>query len=211
MFLPVNDRDLFDRSMNDFDQLSSTEKENLVSLLGTFEMYAVPTVSNITEVFIATARHLLLDKPAPLVEMMKRGIPSSQYECFWSTLTLPAIQLLFTQQLPTPAKVNNVIFAANEDAIRQDEQNCLYYLRQMVSGFDVDDLESFLRFISGSTVMPQKITVLFNKISGLARRPIAHTCSNTLELSTTYRSAQEMKREFKFILADPDCFKMDMI
>ena len=58
--------------------------------------------------------------------------------------------------------------------------------------------------------MPNTIGVTFNNLCGEIRRHIAHTCSNMLELSCTYGSVQELKREFMAILRDPQCFEMDM-
>ena len=57
---------------------------------------------------------------------------------------------------------------------------------------------------TGSSVCSvQRITIIFNSLSGLARRPISHTCSNTLELSTTYCTFPEFAAEFQAILTDP--------
>ena len=71
-------------------------------------------------------------------------------------------------------------------------------------------LTSFLHFITGSTVMPSVITVTFTNLVGALRSPVAHTCSNTLELPSTYVSLQDLKREFLAILRDPINFQMDI-
>ena len=65
-----------------------------------------------------------------------------------------------------------------------------------------NDLCNFLRFTTGSSVcIASKISVTFNSSSGLARRPIAHTCSNTLELSG-YVNYHDFSAEWHAILGD---------
>jgi len=44
--------------------------------------------------------------------------------------------------------------------------------------------------------------VQFNMLTGIARRPIAHTCSNLLELPATYSSYSDFVKEFKLVLSD---------
>jgi len=186
------------------------EKDNLLTMLGTFGMYCLPNTNNIREVLLNVARVRLVDSPAPFVDLIRRGIPDVHRELFWSVLTAANIQQLFMKQLPTGEKVKN-IFVTESQYLTQEEQNCLHYLRQYVTGLDSDDLSQFLRFVTGSSIMPNKITVTFCKMYGIARRPVAHTCSNTLELSSTYESYQELRRELKFWLADINSYRMDIV
>lgn len=76
-----------------------------------------------------------------------------------------------------------------------------------------DELRSFLRFVTGSSVCSAKsITIIFNNLQGLARRPIGHTSSNTLELPSSYLSHLEFITEFQAVLADEEySWKMDAI
>ena len=47
------------------------------------------------------------------------------------------------------------------------------------------------------------IDIVFNSLDGLARRPIRHTCSAILEISSTYASLPEFVAEFRAVLSDP--------
>ena len=63
------------------------------------------------------------------------------------------------------------------------------------------ELRLFLRFVTGASVcIAPKIEVTFNNLSGLARRPIAHTCDFNLELPTAYVNYEDFYGEFKAIL-----------
>jgi len=203
------DRALVDKALFDFNALSHTEHDNLLSVLGVYGMYAIPTCHNMENLICNIARHHLLDQPQPFLELMKSGIPHTQHEAFWSFLTVPSINYLFEQQLPTTEKVVSVLVAEQEH-LRQDEQNCFYFLRQFVDRLDQEELTAFLQFVTGSSVMPARISVIFNVLAGVMRRPIAHTCSNTLEISSTYSSLQEFKRELSSVLRDPLSFITDM-
>ena len=55
------------------------------------------------------------------------------------------------------------------------------------------------------------INVTFNKLSGLARRPISHTCTGTIELSSTYSSLPEFEAELKTVLHSEYSWTMDCI
>ena len=48
-----------------------------------------------------------------------------------------------------------------------------------------------------------------NSLSGLARRPIAHCCSCTLELSSEYDSYSDFTTESKMTLSDQSAFIMN--
>lgn len=210
MFLTDHDRALVDKSIADFNGLSSRDLDSLMSLLGTCGMFTIPRAGNIRQLMLTIARQQLIDLPAPLVDDMKLGIPSIHVDLFWSQLTLPAIEYIFVQQLPTPARVSDII-VPQDDHLRQEQLNVLYYLQQFVMSLDADDLAAFLHFVTGSTVMPDTLWVSFNTHSGELRRPMAHTCSNLLELSCTYASVQELTREFMAILRNPQCFEMTMV
>ena len=87
------------------------------------------------------------------------------------------------------------------------------YLHQFIGNMTNDELLTFLRFVTGSFVISvSSITVSFNHLDNLAHRPIAHTCSSTLELATTYKTYLDFEKEFQNVLADPYfSWRMDAI
>ena len=63
-----------------------------------------------------------------------------------------------------------------------------------------DELGNFLRYVTGSCVpVDEKILITFNRLSGISRKPIAHTCGFRLELPFTYLTCREFQ-EFKAVL-----------
>ena len=77
-----------------------------------------------------------------------------------------------------PAKVVGLL----SEVVTSNPKEVLSYLRQYIGNLRHDELQTFLRFVTGSPVCPLVIT--FNSQEGLSRRPVAHTCSFTLEIST---------------------------
>ena len=72
----------------------------------------------------------------------------------------------------------------------------------------------FLLFVTGSAVyLAKSIQVTFNNLSGLARRPVSHTCSCTLELPVSYKTRHEIISEFQEVLKEADviAWRMDAI
>ena len=90
--------------------------------------------------------------------------------------------------------VNNTLvchtaFLAADTTVCLDagEKRILQFLQQFIGNISNENVGHFLRFITGSSICPtNKIQITFNCASGFARRPTAHTCAFTVELSTDY-------------------------
>ena len=92
------------------------------------------------------------------------------------------------------------------------EASFFSYLMNFIGNMKRDDLRLFLRFVTGSSVMlAQKINVSFNNITGIARRPISHTCDCGLELSIAYSTFPEFEQEFYKILQHEYSWIMDAL
>ena len=204
---------VLDRSLADFSSLTIQEHDNLLTILGLYGMYTLLTVHNICQLVQSIARRQLLDKPMPFVELIKLGIPDVHRDVFWSLLTVPALTTSFNSSSLQHRKSRQSLCLRRSICTRINWTRCIScsILQQFVSRLDQDDLCAFLQFVTGSSVMPRQISVTFNTLAGEMCRPIAHTCANTLELSCTYSSYQEFKREFQAILLDPLNFQMDTV
>ena len=109
--------------------------------------------------------------------------------------------MLYLALCATPAKV----LALLEEPIETNlcQVRVMGYLQQFVGNMRNEEVRRFLRFTTGSSVIVVKrISIAFNNLSGLSRRPIAHTCGSALELPSTYVSYLDFEQEFNAILAD---------
>ena len=128
------------------------------------------------------------------------GIPK-EHQQFWASMTPTHLYALFRCTSVTPSKVLALL---EEPLFVNRAEAVVYgYLRRFIGNMSLEQVRVFLRFVSGSSVCTtQKLEMQFNGLSGLARRPIAHTCTCSLELPATYTSYPEFEQEFQRILSD---------
>ena len=87
----------------------------------------------------------------------------------------------------------------------QSQERVSEYLTTMIGNMKVNELRLFMRFVTGTSVcVTPTITITFNNLSGLARRPIAHTCDFSLELPIAYTNYDDFYSDFRGILAETD-------
>ena len=83
----------------------------------------------------------------------------------------------------------------------------------MIGNMQPLELRHFLRFVTGASVAP-KIEITFNSLSGLACRPIAHTCGFNLELSTAYTNYDDFYGDLKSVptsTSEESSWRMDAL
>ena len=210
LFLNPMERTIVQLALTKFSDLNDRQVKLLTDMFGAFGYQDIPRVGTIRLQIATIARNELVDKPAPLVALMRKGIPEHQFESFWSHLTIDDISTIMHAQMPTGQKVVDVL-NTGDAVLTQQQENAMYFLKSFILTADHEELAKFLWFVTGSTVQPLKIDILFQTMHGAARRPIAHTCSNTLELSDNYWSFQDMREEFRHVLSSPHSFEMNMI
>lgn len=93
------------------------------------------------------------------------------------------------------------------------EERISGYLLEMIGNMSNSHVQRFLRFTTGSSELTAKcLEVYFNRLSGFARTPIAHTCDCMLELPVSYTNYSDFHSEWMAILNDPElCWFMDSI
>ena len=92
---------------------------------------------------------------------------------------------IYSALTSSPAKVLKLL----EDAEGEDagQQRILSYLRQFIGSMNPDELRNFLGFTTGASIcISKKIDVMFNRLTGIACRPIAHICCPAIEVSVDY-------------------------
>lgn len=66
-------------------------------------------------------------------------------------------------------------------------------------------------FVTGRVSMPEKIIVSVHDVKGAARRQIAHTCSNSIGVGTSYSTQQEFDFEFNAFLKDETSLEYSIV
>lgn len=110
--------------------------------------------------------------------------------------------------IPTNLKVIALLKASPATAA---ETETVAHLKRFIRGLDEAKLTTFLRFTTAADVIvTDTLTISFIHSEGVQRRPIAHTCSCTLEVPSTYASFCELRGEFMAIL-NSDSWEMNIV
>ena len=188
---------------------SSSLQDELVSILASQGCRQIPNALNLRSLMVQAARYTLLIQPAAALSMLHSGVPK-QHASFWATMSLKKLLSVYQALSVSVSKILNLI---EEPFMSSSAQDKVYqYLRRFIGNMTQNELSAFLRFVTGSVVVSvPRITITFNSLQGIARRPISHTCSSTLELSTTYSSLPEFTSEFRSVLSDSYSWRMDAV
>ena len=116
---------------------------------------------------------------------------------------------------PTPKKVLKAVVASPKTP---PETEAHTMLKRYIRECDSKTLKNFLRFCTGSDLLvcdmdnktPKSIEISFNSLSGLQRRPVAHTCGRVLDIPTTYENYPEFRSEFNSVLSS-EVWAMDFV
>ena len=173
---------------------------SLLNILSRFQCRKVPEPSEIRQVLINIARFIFLTNPMSAISAINSAIPPAHVP-FWASKSPSDLHKLYQALTATPLKVLSLL---SEPIFLNTSQEIVFgYLQQFIGNMTQEQVKKFLRFVTGSAVCStHKIEVQFNSLSGMARRPIAHTCSNILELPATYLSYPEFAKEFRMVMSD---------
>ena len=188
--------------------ISQSQKVKVVSILSRFGSRQVPTLRSLPQQIADAARYEFLLKPSVALKEISSGIPDSHLK-FWSTITLKNFHVI---HLTSSASAEIVLDQLIEpDILDVNQERIFEYLRLYIGNMENCELRRFLCFVTGPSVCSSEgIRVSFNKLSGIERRPIGHTCSSLLELSSCYQSYEEFMQEFRAVLCLGD-WKLDAI
>jgi len=211
MFLDEIDRELVRQALQNFESLTSEQTNALMTIFERFDYGAVIKAETFMSNVTLMARNVVCIRPRPLLEKMRSGLPEEHLTHFWSRFHLNTLDVMFRALKPTPERVISRLRTTKEHRdLSRDERRVLGFLKDFIKEMTDLEVESFLHFLTGSKSTPrEKIMIEFTRTSGLQRRPIAHTCSNLMELPATYNSYGVFKTEFKNLLASDEAFTMN--
>lgn len=181
---------------------SKDMKAKLIDILSRYGGRVCPTPQTLRSQLLSIAKYEFQVKPMAAFCAIASGVPSNERP-FWQSHSLGELYSLYLALSATPEKELSLLeepFTTNEC-----EARVFGYLQQFIGSMRKEEVRQFLRFTTGSSaVIATHISVSFNNLSGLARRPIAHTCGCVLELPTAYVSYLDFEQEFNAILADSE-------
>ena len=184
--------------------------DDLIRFFSSHGCKQIPHPGNIKQLLCQTAQYTLLVKPAAALNMLHQGVPE-EHVPFWRAISVKQLYALYNAMTISTSKVLSLL--DEPSFCNAAEEEVWLFLRRFIGNMSVKELRSFLRFVSGSMVIcVQKILVIFNTTKGAGRCPVSHTCTSTLELSTSYSTLPEFEKEFRSVLTHPDfSWSMDFV
>ena len=204
LFITGEDREIFDFCLSDdFDP----ESKDILDFLSIYHCYKKPTKENIEKILFELAHQELVQKPryivncwAPILSMLK------VHAAFQTRQSLAD---LYESKRPTSRKIIKLLEAETQS---ECQKQSLDHLKRYVRSLEGKALERFLHFLTGSDVITcEQVTVEFNSLDGLQRRPVVHTCGPMLELPTTYDSYTDLAEEFTNIMRSEQAWSFDIV
>lgn len=203
-FLSENERASLEKALQ--GNIDETAEEDLLDVFSRMGSHCLSSKDNVRAAILTMAHKALLQEPKFIIDCFH----SSIHNAVPTLITKESIMELYESKRPTNKKVAQIIKPSTE-SLNPKEQTALNHLLRYVRSIDQRKLEIFLGFCTGSTMLcTDTIEVTFNRLYGLSRRPVAHTCGAVLELPCTYSSYPEFRQEFDSVLSG-DCFTMDIV
>lgn len=178
---------------------------DLLEMLSNYDCRRKVNSENIAAVIEEIAHKELIQKPQYIADCWKCIIsPLIPMFVNVTTLTEKYESLLLS--------ISKILSCLEANPVNDPERESLKFLKKFIKGLDTSQkLSNFVRFVSGSELMLfAAIQIEFTDLSGLGRRPIAHTCNTVLQLPSTYQSFPELREEFSSILSS-DNWEMDVV
>ncbi|XP_031329679.1 uncharacterized protein LOC116181908 isoform X3 [Photinus pyralis] len=209
LLLTIAERKLVKKALHSFTELSEAEIGRLTSLFSTNNMLDIPRECDIEEQIITIAEKVIIKDTAELYAEMRVGLQPRILE-FLNNVPLDDIIQIWSSKQPTAEKVMNVLKLTVEHPNNIEEQT-FFYFQNYVGSLPMHRLSKFLLFATASIHMPEDISVSFHNYIGVARRPIVHTCSRSIELGLGYESQQNFDSEMNLYLDDVTSYEYDQM
>ncbi|XP_033727554.1 uncharacterized protein LOC117316877 [Pecten maximus] len=197
-YIPQSDADILKAALKD---VSSVDQAELYDIFTQHELKRVPRQANMERIVremahkeLIQAAMFVIDCWSPLLKKMR--LPEN-------------LQSLYENLAPNPRRVIKLLRFPED--MCADATATSNHLKRFIREMDADLLTRFLRFCTGTDLLTEEcITVSFVNVVGLARRPVAHTCSSLLELPKQYENFLQFRSEFVSIL-NANIWVMDII
>ena len=155
-----------------------------------FACRQIPNSANLNALLQKAAQFEFCIKPAAALCTIHSGMPESHHP-FWTQRGVDGVVSLYKSLSVTASAILNILQCSY--VLTGDQERIFSYLILMIGNMQPKQLQFFLRFVTGSSSL---VTKSIGCLTGTARRPIAHTCSSSLELSSQYMNYGDFERDF---------------
>lgn len=194
-FVSQSERQTIQNALNgEFDQ------DEVIDVLGSHDCKVIPSEENFKRVVREIAHKTLIQEPCFIKDVWHETIKPHM-----SQMIDQDVFEIYKKLIPSARKVVDSLRFPEDMTSKQQEVST--HPKKFIRSLDDEKLQAFLRFCTGSDVMGvdaslqyHPIYVRFSSLTGIARRPVAHTCGRVLEIPVEYEDLLEFKSEFCEIL-----------
>lgn len=187
--IPQCDQDMLKGALGD---ITSVPEEDLLDLLDLHHVKKLPNQDNLDKIIREVAHKEIIQESMYVIDCWR---PILQH----ADVRPEQLAKLYDSLIPNARRVAQLFNFPS--SMTQEEALVANHLKRLMRELDEGLLQNFLRFCTGSDLMVrEKIEINFVNITGLARRPVAHTCTCMLELPKNYESFSQFRGEFLSVL-----------
>ncbi|XP_046568862.1 uncharacterized protein LOC124277256 [Haliotis rubra] len=194
-FLPCSEAGILKASLE-----GHFEEEDVIDVLIVHECRVLPTKETLKRLIGEIAHKEMVQQP-----MYVKGAWFDKMTLLGFSLGETSLDSLYDSLRPNNRKVMKMLSFPDDMSLQQKSTS--EFLRKYVRELEKDDLSQFLRFCTGANLCitdgyghQKPIYIRFTTLSGLARRPVAHTCGQVLELPGQYDNFLDFRKDFNTIL-----------
>ena len=203
--LDEGDKLLVNGSLNVDSEISEEVKIRLGAFLAKHDFGVIPKKETLPGTLQALSRYTTLVRPFFYLEAIRAPIKEIATRMFGET-TDDEFRALLKSMVPTGVEVVSRLrfkYSDEENEWRVPmEERVAHFLNTFLVSLNQRDLLAFVRFVSGSEVLPPSILVKFNSESNEEMMaPSAHTCSISLHVSRYFLTYQSLESIFKNLLS----------
>ena len=184
-------------ALDDFESVDQTE---LLDIMDTRDCRNIPNASNYEHILTQMAHRDIIQAPMFVIDCWKPIVSG-----YGPTRT----ELL---QLQTKTTAKNILKVLNFPSDMGDEEKVVsVHLKKYIRELDTKGCKQFCRFCTGSDIMlTNAIHVQFMDMTDFERRPMAHTCTDSLTLARKYQNYPDFRSDFNAVLYQ-SVWVMDMV
>lgn len=185
-YVSPTEKDVLTEALNDFN---GADIEEVLSILSSHNCTTLPSAENLPRLLEEIAHKELVQQPSFIIKCWKPIL-----EPIGESLGDGGLEDILSNLQPKARNVTKCIeFPA--------ERTTSLHLQRFIREINEKHLGQFLRYCTGSDLFLSKlIKITFTNMSEFTRRPVAHTCTFLLELSSNYSNYSEFRSEFLSVL-----------
>ncbi|KAK9981748.1 hypothetical protein ABG768_001272, partial [Culter alburnus] len=190
-YISPTEKDVLSEALQDFQ---SADMDEVLSVLSSHSCTVLPNENNLQKILEEIAHKEMVQQPAYIIKCWKPILRS-----IGETMTAESLDKITENLQPKERHVaKSIIFP---QSMSPSETIVSNHLLRFIRERDQKELGLFLRYCTGSGLFLSKtVQVTFKEMSEFSRRPIAHTCTQHLELASDYSTYAEFRAEFCSVL-----------